>query len=99
MTHIFRRIGWDAQQLEGGYKAFRAHINTALEVAPALRFKVVCGTTGSGKSRLLEVLHAQGAQVLDLEQLAEEGEEQGDTFAVIPRFFYFIINPFSISRI
>jgi tRNA 2-selenouridine synthase len=39
-------------------------------VAPPLRFKVVCGTTGSGKSRLLEVLDAHGAQVLDLEQLA-----------------------------
>jgi tRNA 2-selenouridine synthase len=31
---------------------------------------VVCGTTGSGKSRLLETLDAIGAQVLDLERLA-----------------------------
>jgi tRNA 2-selenouridine synthase len=31
---------------------------------------VVCGATGSGKSRLLEALAAQGAQVLDLERLA-----------------------------
>ena len=79
MAHILAKIGWPVVQLEGGYKAFRAHINTALEVAPALRFKVVCGTTGSGKSRLLEVLHAQGAQVLDLEQLAaHRGSVLGD---------------------
>jgi tRNA 2-selenouridine synthase len=70
MAHILAKIGWPVAQLDGGYKAFRAHVNAALELAPALDFKVICGTTGSGKSRLLEVLHAQGAQVLDLEQLA-----------------------------
>ena len=79
MAHILAKIGWPVVQLEGGYKAFRAHVNAALEVAPALRFKVVCGTTGSGKSRLLEGLHAQGAQVLDLEQLAaHRGSVLGD---------------------
>src|SRR5471032_1133073 len=70
MAHILARIGWPAAQLDGGYKAFRAHVNAALEQPPALSFKVICGTTGSGKSRLLEVLNANGAQVLDLEQLA-----------------------------
>jgi len=70
MAHILAKIGWPVVQLEGGYKAFRQEVNTALEQAPQLRFKVVCGTTGSGKSRLLETLAAQGAQVLDLEQLA-----------------------------
>lgn len=70
MAHILAKIGWPVVQLEGGYKAFRQEVNAALEHAPALTFKVICGTTGSGKSRLLEVLAAQGAQVLDLEQLA-----------------------------
>ncbi|NGZ84877.1 tRNA 2-selenouridine(34) synthase MnmH [Duganella aceris] len=70
LAHILAKIGWPVVQLDGGYKAFRQHVNTALEQAPALHFKVICGTTGSGKSRLLEVLHAHGAQVLDLEQLA-----------------------------
>ena len=70
LAHILAKVGWPVTQLEGGYKAFRQHVNVDLERAPALRFKVICGTTGSGKSRLLEVLHAQGAQVLDLEQLA-----------------------------
>jgi tRNA 2-selenouridine synthase len=70
MAHILAKIGWPVVQLDGGYKGFRQEVNAALEHAPSLRFKVVCGTTGSGKSRLLEVLHTQGAQVLDLEQLA-----------------------------
>ncbi len=70
MAHVLARVGWPVVQLDGGYKAFRNHVNAALEQPPALSFKVVCGTTGSGKSRLLETLHAAGAQVLDLEQLA-----------------------------
>jgi len=31
---------------------------------------VICGPTGSGKTRLLQALRAEGAQVLDLEELA-----------------------------
>jgi tRNA 2-selenouridine synthase len=31
---------------------------------------VICGPTGSGKTRLLQALEAAGAQVLDLEALA-----------------------------
>lgn len=70
MAHILAKVGWPVVQLDGGYKAFRQEVNATLEQAPALTFKVVCGTTGSGKSRLLETLDEQGAQVLDLEQLA-----------------------------
>ncbi|MFL6674350.1 MAG: tRNA 2-selenouridine(34) synthase MnmH [Massilia sp.] len=70
MAHILAKIGWPAVQLDGGYKAYRAHVNSALENPPLVQFRVVCGTTGSGKSRLLETLDAIGAQVLDLERLA-----------------------------
>ncbi len=43
------------------------------------RFVVVCGLTGSGKSRLLAALAAAGAQVLDLEALARHrGSLLGD---------------------
>jgi tRNA 2-selenouridine synthase len=70
MSIVLAKIGWPAIQLDGGYKAFRAHINETLDVTPGFDFRVVCGTTGSGKSRLLEVLDSIGAQVLDLEQLA-----------------------------
>lgn len=70
MALVLAKIGWPAIQLDGGYKAFRAHINDALLDTPPFDFRVICGTTGSGKSRLLEVLDSIGAQVLDLEQLA-----------------------------
>ncbi len=71
MTHVLREVGWQAAQLEGGYKAFRRAVVAALETLPrGLRYLVVCGETGSAKSRVLEALAARGAQVLDLERLA-----------------------------
>ena len=70
LAHILAKIGWPAIQLDGGYKAYRAYVSAALLESPAVQFKVICGTTGSGKSRLLEVLDSIGAQVLDLEKLA-----------------------------
>ncbi|MBL8515494.1 MAG: tRNA 2-selenouridine(34) synthase MnmH [Betaproteobacteria bacterium] len=80
MTHILRAIGWSAQQLEGGYKSFRAVVRRDLDSLPSvLQFKVVCGRTGSGKSRLLQALQDAGAQVLDLEALARHrGSVLGD---------------------
>jgi tRNA 2-selenouridine synthase len=71
LAHVLRQVGWDAQKLDGGYKAFRRQVVADLETLPSkFDFRVVCGATGSGKSRLLEALAAEGAQVLDLEVLA-----------------------------
>jgi tRNA 2-selenouridine synthase len=71
MAHVLRQIGWDAATLDGGYRAYRREVVAQLEALPArFRFRVVCGATGSGKSRLLAALAANGAQVLDLERLA-----------------------------
>jgi tRNA 2-selenouridine synthase len=71
LVHVLRQVGWDATRLAGGYKAFRRQVVADLETLPArFRFHVVCGATGSGKSRLLEALGRTGAQVLDLEVLA-----------------------------
>jgi len=71
LVHVLRQVGWDAVRLDGGYKAFRKQVVADLESMPErFSFEVVCGATGSGKSRLLEALDAEGAQVLDLEKLA-----------------------------
>lgn len=71
MTHVLRQIGWHACALEGGYRSWRRHVVAELAELPRrFSFRVVTGATGSGKSRLLEALAAQGAQVLDLEALA-----------------------------
>ena len=70
-THVLREIGWDAHRLQGGYKSWRRHVIEQLALLPRqIGFRVVTGATGSGKSRLLEALSAQGAQVLHLEELA-----------------------------
>ena len=82
MTTIFRRVGWDAQQLEGGYKRYRQQAIARLaELPPAFAFKVICGATGSGKSRLLHALASRGEQVLDLEQIACH---KGSVLGVLP---------------
>ncbi|MBI1395011.1 MAG: tRNA 2-selenouridine(34) synthase MnmH [Betaproteobacteria bacterium] len=80
MTHILREVGWNAKQLEGGYKAFRRAVVSDLGTLPErLSFRVICGLTGSGKSRLLSALAERGAQVLDLEQAAaHRGSVLGD---------------------
>ncbi len=68
---ILDQIGFRVHLIEGGYKAFRTEV--LAQMAPLverLTFRVVCGPTGSGKTRLLQSLQAQGAQVLDLEDLA-----------------------------
>jgi len=80
LTHLLNEVGWRAVQLEGGYRAWRRHVIARLETQPSqLRFEVVCGLTGSGKSRLLDALAGIGAQVLDLETLARHrGSLLGD---------------------
>lgn len=71
LAHVLRQIGWPACTLEGGYKSYRRHVVAELAGLPRrFAYRVVTGATGSGKSRLLEALAAQGAQVLDLEALA-----------------------------
>ena len=68
---VLSEIGFRVTLVEGGYKAFRAAMLQDLPpLVSAIQWQVVCGTTGSGKTRLLQALSAQGAQVLDLEALA-----------------------------
>ena len=71
MCIILAQVGWAAHKLEGGYKTYRHEVLAQLEQLPAtLIFRVICGATGSGKTRLLDALASEGVQVLDLETLA-----------------------------
>ncbi len=82
MTTWLRLVGWDAQQLAGGYKAWRRHvIDTIEQQAPQLPLVVVCGATGSAKTRLLHALASQGQQTLDLEGLARH---KGSLLGALP---------------
>ncbi|MGB4466686.1 MAG: tRNA 2-selenouridine(34) synthase MnmH [Azovibrio sp.] len=71
MQIILRQIGWQADRLEGGYKAWRRQVLEQLDALPrALHFHVLCGATGSAKTRILQSIARLGGQVLDLEELA-----------------------------
>jgi tRNA 2-selenouridine synthase len=80
LAHVLQEIGWRAVQLDGGYQTYRRHVVTEIARLPALyRYLVICGLTGSGKSRLLGALAEAGAQVLDLEHIARHrGSLLGD---------------------
>jgi tRNA 2-selenouridine synthase len=80
LTQVLLEVGWRAAQLEGGYRAYRRHVVAELARAPSrFDYVVICGLTGSGKSRLLAALADEGAQTLDLEGIARHrGSLLGD---------------------
>ena len=83
LVHVLSAVGWPARQLEGGYRAFRRHVVEDLALLPGrLRLRIVCGPTGSGKSRLLRQLARCGAQVLDLEEIAQH---RGSVLGALPQ--------------
>lgn len=82
LAHILGQIGFRVHLIDGGYRAFRREVVQSLESAGShLHFRVLCGSTGSGKSRLLQALAARGAQVLDLEHLAQH---RGSVLGLLP---------------
>jgi tRNA 2-selenouridine synthase len=69
---VLQAVGWQTHTLQGGYKGFRAEVRRSLAVDFAAQpMLVLAGPTGSGKTRLLGALRQQGAQVIDLESLAQ----------------------------
>ena len=82
LSLVLGQIGFKVNLIEGGYKAFRQALLADLPGrVERLSFRVVCGPTGSGKTRLLETLAREGAQVLDLEALANH---RSSVLGVIP---------------
>jgi len=82
LATILGAIGFQVTLIEGGYKAWRNALLADLPgLAARLQYQVVCGPTGSGKTRLLQALAAQGAQVLDLEALANH---RSSVLGVVP---------------
>lgn len=73
MTLILKSIGWNANVIQGGYRAFRQTVVCDLETYftdKQLDFRVISGLTGVGKTRLLHAIRLAGGQILDLEGLA-----------------------------
>lgn len=71
LVTVMRKVGWRAEAVPGGYKAYRRHVIAELEDLPGrLGWVVLRGPTGAGKTLLLAALSAAGSQCLDLEALA-----------------------------
>ena len=75
-----RTIGFEVDLLAGGWKNYRRWVRSSLEQLPnTFNYRVLCGPTGCGKTRLLMELRRQGQQVLELEGLAHHhGSLLGD---------------------
>lgn len=65
---MLEKAGFTCFLLQGGYKAYRNYVLEAFE--KPMQVIIVGGSTGSGKTAILEKLHDMGEQVLDLEGLA-----------------------------
>lgn len=63
-------MGFDVYRVEGGYKAYRRHVNAYLNADLPHRAVVTHGLTGVGKTLILKRLAEAGVPVLDLEGLA-----------------------------
>ena len=71
VVEVLRRIGWPAEQLEGGYKSYRRWVMQIIaDCAPQLSLIALRGRTGVGKTLLLNAINNSGGQILDLEFLA-----------------------------
>jgi len=82
LATVLDQIGFRVHVLEGGYQAFRRAVVVELEMLPArFAWRVVCGPTGSGKSRLLAAIARAGGQVLDLEVIANH---RGSVLGLVP---------------
>lgn len=78
MAWLFELVGLEAIVLEGGYKAFRSQL---LEDFKSLKKLIVLqGPTGSGKTKILHAMAAQGEQIIDLEKRAHH---KGSAFGAL----------------
>lgn len=83
---VLSQIGWTVTILEGGYRTYRRFVRDRLQTLPQhFQFCVLCGMTGTGKTRILQALAAAGSQVLDLEAIAQHrGSLLGQLWANAP---------------
>lgn len=68
MAWLFRQGGIRTTLLEGGYRSYRNFILS--EMKRDRKVIVLGGYTGSGKTKILEILKEMGEQVIDLEAIA-----------------------------
>lgn len=78
MAWLFEKVGIECQILNGGYKAYRSYCVAQMESITSLI--ILKGSTGSGKTEILNELQKRGEQMVDLEGLAHH---RGSSFGGI----------------
>jgi len=68
MGWLLQSAGFDVMILEGGYKKYRAYIRESFNIP--VKMLVLSGMTGCGKTEILHEIKKRGAQILDLEGIA-----------------------------
>lgn len=68
LAWLYSQMGIRVCLLKGGYKSYRRLVRSSL--SQELKLNVLGGKTGSGKTEILQILHEQGEQILDLEKYA-----------------------------
>lgn len=82
MGWLLEQYGFEVLLLKGGYKSYRQDLLTVLDQPVKLR--VLTGLTGSGKTDVLKRMEALGAQVVDLEGLANHpGSSFGNALQLV----------------
>lgn len=78
---ILSELGYRVVRLRGGFKAYRAFVNAYFAAPLGLKFFVLCGNTGCGKTELLSLL----SRAIDLEAMAGHlGSSFGDILGEQP---------------
>ncbi|WP_069649551.1 tRNA 2-selenouridine(34) synthase MnmH [Caloranaerobacter ferrireducens] len=71
VAKVLDAMGLDVFLIEGGYKSYRHYVLKTLQsYKNKIKFIVLHGYTGTGKTKLLSLLEKQGEPVLNLEYLA-----------------------------
>ncbi|MGR3660608.1 MAG: tRNA 2-selenouridine(34) synthase MnmH [Paracoccaceae bacterium] len=69
---ILTQVGWRAETIEGGYRAYRRQVVATLHDQPLPhRLILLDGNTGTAKTDILALLGDHGIQTVDLEGLAK----------------------------
>ncbi|MCC5969567.1 MAG: tRNA 2-selenouridine(34) synthase MnmH [Pararhodobacter sp.] len=79
---ILGQIGWQVGVIDGGWRSYRRLVVDALYDTPfPAPVFVLDGNTGTAKTAILQLVAAQGGQVIDLEALAGH---RGSIFGQVP---------------
>ncbi len=72
MTSFYKSMGYKVSRLSGGYRAYRSFIIEDLENAVKdLTLITLHGKTGTGKTKILDILKKNGIETIDLEGMAK----------------------------